>query len=322
MFSAPKVQELLKARFIPLACNDWYLRRQEDAAGEFWRGVSTQGPHKGEDGSTRQGRYVFTASGKLLGFNNNRGPDRLLTMLRESLKAWDALPAAAKKSNTATAAPGKMDLRFNHRPPEGGLILKVFTRVLNEDKSGWVRVGKPGDDADADFNHRGWGAARDHLWIRQDEIKSLLPPADAKPGSRYPLPERIARRIVRYHLFDNTRGEPPIWQAGEVRTAKLELIVESDSVLRVEGTFDLATVSGKRGHTGNIQGQMILKDGAINSWKMTALGDHWGEGALTGGARPGKTPLGHAFELVSGGDPADRIAPQASHFLPGYYEHP
>ena len=74
-FSNPEIIKLINDNFIPVAENDWYQRRREDAVGKFFRGVADQGPRKGEGGSTRQGHYAFTAGGKLLAYNNNRGAD-------------------------------------------------------------------------------------------------------------------------------------------------------------------------------------------------------------------------------------------------------
>ncbi|CAN5904742.1 hypothetical protein BH23PLA1_BH23PLA1_22160 [soil metagenome] len=57
----------------------------------------------------------------------------------------------------------------------------------------------------------------------------------------------------------------------------------------------------------------------LTRFDVVALGDHWGEGPYTRGARPGRAPLGVAFQLVNGQQPADRIPPQASRYLPGYW---
>jgi hypothetical protein len=59
---------------------------------------------------------------------------------------------------------------------------------------------------------------------------------------------------------------------------------------------------------------------AITRFDAVAVGDHWGEGRFTGGARPGRNPLGIAFELATGDDPGDRVPPQAARWLQGYYE--
>ncbi|MDH3583862.1 MAG: hypothetical protein OER86_06570, partial [Phycisphaerae bacterium] len=50
-----------------------------------------------------------------------------------------------------------------------------------------------------------------------------------------------------------------------------------------------------------------------------ALGEHWGAGRYTGKARPGRQPLGIAFELLEGKSPADRVPPQAIREIGAYY---
>src|SRR6476646_3918767 len=78
--------------FIPVSGDDWYQRRRQDAEGEFFRKVADQGPRKGQGGSTRQGMYIFTPSGKLLTYRNHSDPDVMRGELQKALKAWKQLP--------------------------------------------------------------------------------------------------------------------------------------------------------------------------------------------------------------------------------------
>ena len=55
-----------------------------------------------------------------------------------------------------------------------------------------------------------------------------------------------------------------------------------------------------------------MATGTIDRFDLVAFGDHWGSGPYTGGARPGRAPLGVAFELSRGEAPADRVPPQAA----------
>ena len=57
---------------------------------------------------------------------------------------------------------------------------------------------------------------------------------------------------------------------------------------------------------------------AFTQFNLVALGNHWGQGTYTGRARPGKTPLGVAFELADPTNPRDRIPPQGARGVPGY----
>ncbi len=59
----------------------------------------------------------------------------------------------------------------------------------------------------------------------------------------------------------------------------------------------------------------------LSDVKIVALGDHWGSGTFTGGARPGRTPLGIAISLADmEKDPAAKVPPQGSGWLDGYLE--
>src|SRR5439155_8322714 len=84
--------------YVPVAADDWYQRRRDDAEGRFFRQVADQGPRKGEGGSTRQGIYCLTADGKLLAYKNaGQDADVMREVLREGLAAWRRLPADRRR---------------------------------------------------------------------------------------------------------------------------------------------------------------------------------------------------------------------------------
>ena len=126
VFGNPEVQKLIIEKFVPLAMDDFYLRRQDDTAGRFFRRVADQGPRKGKGGATRQGRYAFTASGTLLGYNNNRGPERILAMLRDALAKFEALSAEEDRARVSDGEKWERDKRFARNPPKNGAVIKVF----------------------------------------------------------------------------------------------------------------------------------------------------------------------------------------------------
>lgn len=321
MFSNPTIKKLISDEFIPLAMDDFYLRRQQDAAGEFFRKVADQGPRKGEGGATRQGRYVFSTDGTLLGYNNNRSPERILSMLREALRKFSALPDTATPSLAATPA----DTRYQRLAPGGGAIVKVFTRVLEESKSapsGFQHCTVAEHDTRS-FKQRGFGAAIDHLWIQQSEIQSLANTISqhAESGTSFPLPGPIRARIARFHLADNTRGEPPHWKKNDIRSAAWICMPSAKSGnVKVTGDIHLETADGERGFKGNVLGDITIRDNAISQFDLVVLGDFWGEGRYTMGARPGKNPIGFAFTLPDKLTSADQIPPQGARWLEGYYK--
>ncbi len=71
-FSDPTIIALASERFVPVAENCSPLQSQRDAKGEFFRLVAEQGHYAGRTypTGTRQGMYVFTADGKVLGAAN------------------------------------------------------------------------------------------------------------------------------------------------------------------------------------------------------------------------------------------------------------
>src|SRR5262245_13399700 len=121
--------------FIPVAADDWYQRRRDDAEGKFFRAVADQGPRKGEGGSTRQGIYCFTADGKLLAYKNaGQAPDVMRDTLRQGLREWQRLPEERRKPGGITVEDlPKTDPLYSRKPPPGGLVVKVYTRILDQD---------------------------------------------------------------------------------------------------------------------------------------------------------------------------------------------
>ncbi len=319
VFSHPEVQKLIREKFVPLAMDDWYLRRQQDEHGKFYMAMTKESPRGGAGDSTRQGRYVFTAAGKYLGFNNNRSPERILAMLRDALSKWDKLSDADKKPAAAIGSV-KQEPRFDRTLPKGGAVVKVFTRVLDRASDGTFTACTPPPRKEDDFEHRGLDAAVDHLWLNAQDLKVLLPPKDATKGAAIPLPHAIAQRIARFHLTDNTRGEPPQWDKSEVKQVAFTLTPESPTRAKLSGTAHLETKDGKRGLTATLDGWLEYKDGRLTAFKAVVVGEHWGDGALTRGARAGKSPIGFAFVLCADPQPADSVPPQASRWLEGYYD--
>ena len=314
---------MARDEYIPVTGDDWYQRRRDDAEGRFFRKVADQGPRKGQGGSTRQGIYIFTADGQLLAYRNaGQNPDVMRQVLRQGLDAWQKLPADRRRPGAVTVEDaGPPDRRYTRTPPPNGLIVKVYTRALDRDAEGRL--------CDADCK-RGSGdeSARDHLWLTEAEWRSLVP-ANPTAGVQFAVPAKIADRLLRFHLVDNTRGEPPHWRGHEVRARELTLTVESADAnhvtLRLDGRALLATdadpAKADRGFDVCLLGYLRydVRRRAFDRFDIVAVGEHWGHGPYTRGARPGRTPLGVAFELTTGDRPADRIPPQAARTPAEYF---
>jgi hypothetical protein len=324
-FSDPEIIRLASDHYIPVAGDDWYQRRRDDPEGEFFRKVSRQAGKGGEDaagGPTRQGIYCLTADGTLLAYRNaGNAPEVMKQVIRQGLAKWNQLPEDRRKPGAiAVPEPEKVDARYDRSPPKGALVIKVFTRVLRKDDAGKYQKGiskARGGDA----------AARDHLWLTEAEWRGLIP-AEPKVGDTSTVPAGIAERIARYHLIDNTRGEPPMWNRQEVRNRQLTLTVEEVTAdrfrLRLEGAMLLSSEAdvekSRRGYDARLLGYIGYdrKKNAIDRFDLVALGGHWGEGTFTRNALAGQTPLGVAFELARGDSATDLIPPQAARD-PGTY---
>ncbi len=328
VFSNPEIQALIKNSFIPLAMNDWYLRRQQDNVGVFYRKMTEASPRGQAGENTRQGRYVFTAAGKYLGFNNNRSPERILKMLNEALQAWEKLPAAERAPQEILSL-GKPDDRYHREVPQGTAIVRVTTRALDQVAEGQFQTAAAAaaksnpeaKEATADGNSltpNGLRAARDYLWLQPQEIQELS--TAIASGKETAISDRLAKRVLRFHLVDNTRGEPPSWQLGEAKLCQLSLVPEKGGSARLQGKLEAASADGSRGISAEITGHLAAEGGVLKELRVLAVGQHWGEGQHVKGARPGKQWLGHSLIFLPEPLPSDKIPPQFSHWLRGYWE--
>jgi hypothetical protein len=321
-FSDPEIIRMAQEDYVPVVGDDWYQRRRDDPEGKFFRQVADQGPRKGEGGATRQGIYCLTASGKLLAFGNNSDPTVMREMIRKGLNEWSRLPEEQRRPGAVQLEKRPTsDSRYSRSAPEGGLILNVYTRILDHDGKGEVCKGTcqtTGGDR----------AARDHMWLTRSEWESLIP-ANPIKGNSFPLPKSIADRLARFHLVDNTRGEPPSWELEEVRKRKLDVIIENvtdvNVLLRLEGKVLLATKadlnSAERGFDARLLGYLRFnrRQQKFDRFDMLVIGEHWGQGHFTEGARPGRSPLGIVFELAQGDAPGDQVPPQGARDIDQYF---
>ena len=321
-FSDKDIIRMATEDFVPVTADDWYQRRRQDAEGEFFRKMASQGPRKGEGGSTRQGIYVLTADGELLSYKNaGQLADITRDELKRALDKFKKLPEARRAPKAVEVGdPGKPDPRYTRTPPPGGLIVRAHTRILDRVDGEFCKGACKTTGGDA--------AARDFLWLTQGEVRSLAP-ARAEVGFTYDVPKAVADRIVRFHLVDYTRGEPPFWTREQVRRAKLTLTVvkaSPDGVeLRLDGDALLATdadpAKADRGYEVRLRGDLryLPTKQTLDRFDVAAVGEHWGDSPLTRGARPGRSLVGVAFGPIAGDKAADRVPPQAAREVNAYF---
>jgi len=289
---------MLEEDFVPVAIDQWYERRQKDAKGEFYRKIAGQGPRNDFE-QTTQGHYTCDASGKLLGFNGNHVDlNRVKGMMRKALEDFDPDSCAKVKA----IEPGQLDSRFNIQPPADGLVLRVHSKILDG-------YEEPRNMRAATFQK---SIGEDNFWIQAEEKAALI--KAAKENGE--IPAAIAQRIARFHLIDNTRGEPPRWSFDEIQSLVMAI---KDGV--VTGSVKLATSDNSRGYEADLRGHIEITEGQVTRFDMAAEGKFWGEGRHTGWAPKGKFPLAITFQLVDVSKLENQAIPHgAKGWLDGYYE--
>ena len=289
-FADPRILALLAERYIPVALDVWYEERRQDPVGEFYRTVVYQreGMHEGR---TTQGFYLFGPDGTLGRGWNNRDPEKCARYLAEFARDYVAADAKQLGANT--------DDRFARAIPEGARVARVTMKILEadytDDPGQWQRIFR---DANG----------RDHLWILADEVAAL------EAGA---FPDRLLRRLARFHWVDGTRGEPPMWRAQEVRELTLEPIAE-EGVERApwHGAFRIHTEDGERGFEGEWLADVVLDKGSLHTLDIIARGTFRGHGRWTGNDAPhGDFTLAVACTLDD-----SNIPPQASRDLREYLQ--
>jgi hypothetical protein len=215
---------------------------------------------------------------------------------------WNALDAFRKNP------PPKVELKEISLPPEakipeGTVVLRVFQRM-----------DLPPKDAKKDVHYR--GVQRDHLWILAGEQEEILKRLAEKGEAD--VPERLARRIIFYHLVDSVRGEAIPWDLGDVKAKSMRMAKTRDSQNELEvkltGSFSLEHHKSS-GLKGTLEGVLEIDKAQkrVKSAKIYASGDAFGSGPYTGTAPEGSFQLKFAMVLVN--DELSRyMAPHAINF--------
>ncbi len=268
-----------------------------DPESKFYRQVVYQreGVHKGV---TSQGFYIFSPDGKLLRGWNNRDPEKVKRLLKAALVNYQ-IP------NQVEAISPTRNRNFTRVLPAGGMVVDVFSKITDAQ---WPAAR---DKWEAEhFNLFRAATGRDHLWITPEEIASF---------TRGTMPDSLTRRIARYHLIDNTRGEPPMWQDAEVRSAKITVTAE-EGRLRLDGSIEAATASKDRQYEMKLLGYVEIKGDTLMRFDLVARGRFRGHGQYTAASAPqGKFTLAIAFTLADQASESSKVPPQgynADEYLP------
>ena len=287
-FADDEVIALLQHRFIPVAANasqhDW----MPDAESKFYRQVVYQrtGIHKGV---TSQGFYIFSPDGKLITGWNNRDTEKVKRLLKAALANYHG-PAQIE------ALSATQDHNFARVLPAGGRVIDVYSKITD---AKWPAAKEKWEESAFAMFREATG--RDHLWVTPEEIAVL---------ARGAMPDSLTRRIALFHLIDNTRGEPPMWQAAELRAVKITATPEGGK-LRLHGDVAAATANKDRSYHLKLLGYVETKGDTLVRFDLVARGQFLGHGQYTGNSAPvGIFTLAIAFTLADQNSEAATVPPQ------------
>jgi hypothetical protein len=288
------------ADFVCAADEVWRLQRGSEADCIFFQRVVTGGKRITDRG-TRQGTWILSPGGEVLARTNTRDVDKVLATFEEGLAAWNELPDERRR------LPADAGLEPQHRwessRPDDGLILERIGRELNAE-------GLAGE------RHPSWN--RDFAWFRGEEV------SDRGDWSG------VARRLARFHLVDNVRGQTLPYADEEVQVAELSARAVATDGTRVTLELEGRTVAVAEGpwllgeslwkpeneHPHGIEcalvGRAVYDRGAgrVEALELVAVGRRWGRTVMNGRGREGADAPGLiAFYFRRALEPEATVAP-------------
>jgi hypothetical protein len=298
-------------RFAPAADEVWRLQQGSDPECVFFQKMADHGHYGGRPGQTRQGIYVCSASGTFLASINSNDPNRVLATLERGLKAWEELPAEAKRLSQLSEI--KPRHRWEDSFPKDGLVLSLITRDLPADCD-------PSKPCAAKWN-------QDRVWFSKDEARRWLP-REPKPGDNQPVPPELVSRLARLHLVDTVNGQTSPFSPGQVTGSQIatEVLERQGGRVKVKITGTTkgdAQGRARRESAHGVETRILghatydLNKEAFIEFQMVALGTRWGYTELNSRRRdPESGPVGFVIELA----PAD--APPIAPAFIGNYDVP
>ena len=297
LFQNSAVRNFLRHEFIPVAIDAWYQQRSKEPGARLFMKICKQLPGIDPDG-TIQGLYIVEPSGKLVyGWNgrDTNGLRRELSSALKKIRSGDADPRSAVPEFAQ-----RRD-RYARPVPEGAAVVDVFARVT---RGTWKREGNRFEKV------RRKAVGRDRMWIQANEIEALR-------KGEVPIP--LARRIVRYHLIDNTRGEPPMWKSQEVRAAQLEATAAGPGKWKLTGRGEVRTGDGTRGYKAALLAHVEFAGGKLTRFDFVARGTYNGHGPFTRDAPDGDFEVSVVMRLADPKDRAYAVPPQGARELRQYF---
>ncbi|MCP4462113.1 MAG: hypothetical protein GY819_04865 [Planctomycetaceae bacterium] len=285
----------LSKQFVAATDEVWRLQNGDDPECKYFREFAEQGHYRGK-GSTRQGTYICTPSGILLGSLNSHNADAVLKMMQAALKKYESLEP--KQRLLAAGAKILPDHRWEASYQPDGLDLTMIARDMPESCD-------PEDSAGAAWN-------QDRIWFSKAETQELLKGniGNPQPGDQFDLSPVFVSRLARFSVIDTVRGQTSCFQQDEVAGSQVKATVtavEDDQVhLQLQGrtVAESSTSRGRslpHGMLTKLLGTAIYDRqlGRFSSFEMVAIGERQGRTVYNGRHRQAdKSNVGFVVRLT------------------------
>jgi hypothetical protein len=233
----------------------------------------------------------------------------------EGLAQWKAMPEADRKK---VVDYGEYDASLDPQPPAKGGVFKVWARAFQRNDAGALEIYKT-------KTSRSWEAGRDHFWLTEAELASLVPSGDSSE-----MPAPVADRLIRTCLVDLVRvgGNGGARRPEQVLRKEIRLSVSERTPARlrlaVSGSTRIATHdpgSGAKGKEPKVDdfrfsGEAVYDPAAARFERFTFVAysetGHYDEVAEK------ILPFAVGFELIAAEAPMDRIPP--AHYSANYFK--
>lgn len=292
----------LAGQFVATTDEVWRLQRGSDPECVFFQQMAEHGHYGGRPGTTRQGIYVCSPSGKFLASVNSNNADRVLAMMERGLRAWKAL--SEEERRRPPDAQFQPEHRWEDSYPADGLVLTQITRDL-------PLACTPDAPCEVKWN-------QDHVWFSKEEARRWLAD-DPTVGSRHEVPWDIVSRLARLHLVDSVKGQTARFSERGVdgSAIRTEVVERTGNLVGLKITGQTRGESpgfGRRASPHGVVTRLLghatydLDKEAFVEFELIALGRRWGHTRYNSRRRdPESGPLGYVFRLAS--PEAPRIAP-------------
>jgi hypothetical protein len=257
----------------------------------------------------------------------------------KTLEAFRKLPDEEHKPGGVSVPDLDSSQRLIPAPPENALILRVHARFLSRTGDGQLAYTAGEDFPQLRGRKELLQAYRmlfetnvEYMWLTESEWRSLVPDRP-RQGDSLAVDPAIGERMARFHLSPRRAltSEDCIVSKRDVKASSLMLVVEevSDARIRMRMTgfvhtgsdYDAAKATSPNGplefgfetHIDGVLEYDLAKKQFLR-FDLVAPGDVWGRwGDANNNSqrieRPGRTPIGFAFELAVGDSPTNRIPP-------------